>query len=163
MAGKVSCILRVAGLAMCLLCTAYILYLTASRRVVAELRKSEAKTLTIAGMVAVTEGEVVRADAGHTVIRYYHEWDGTEYQSVIAHVNADYSENVKVPVVYGVGMGPGSCLTVGFYRKSMQAMGVLGAVLLLLGTVLNFRKKGTEKNGKKKDYSRQLEDEHDSR
>lgn len=162
MAGKISCIMRIAGLIVCLLCTAYMLYLTASRRIVAELKTSEAKTLTIAGMVAVTEGEVVRAEAGHTVIRYYHEWDGTEYQSVIAHVNADYSENAKVPVVYSVGMGAGSCLAVGFYRKPMQVMGVVGAVLLLLGTVLNFKKEGNGKNGKKKDYSRQLEDEHDS-
>ncbi len=145
MAGKVSCILRVAGLAMCLLCTAYMLYLTASRRIVAGLKTSEAKTLTIAGMVAVTEGEVVRAEEGHTIIRYYHEWDGTEYQSVIAHVNADYSEDAKMPVVYSVGMGAGSCLVVGFYRKPMQVMGVVGAVLLLTGMALNFRKKGIEK------------------
>ncbi len=145
MAGKVSCILRVAGLAMCLLCTAYMLYLTASRRIVAGLNTSAAKTLTFAGLVAVTEGEVVRAEAGHTVIRYYHEWDGTEYQSVIAHVNADYSEDAKMPVVYSVGMGAGSCLVVGFYRKPMQVMGVVGAVLLLTGMALNFRKKGIEK------------------
>lgn len=161
MAGKVSCVLRMAGLAMCLLCTVYMLYLSASRRIVDELRTSEAKALTL-GMVAVTEGEVVRAEAGHTVIRYYHEWDGTEYQSVIAHINADYPENAKIPVVYSVGMGAGSCLAAGFYERPMQVMGVIGAVLLLSGTVLYFRKKGTEKNGKKKNYSRQLENEHDS-
>ena len=130
MAEKISYVLRMTGLVMCFLCTVYMLYLTASWRIMAGLKTSEAKVQIIAGIAAVTEGEVVRARAGHTVIRYYHEWDGTEYQSVIYHVNADYSENTKVPVVYSVGMGAGSCLTVGFYRKPMQAMGVLGTVLI---------------------------------
>ena len=145
MTDKFPCVLWTTGFGLCLFCTAYILYLAVSWRIVAGLETSGAKTLTIAGMVAVTEGEVVRAEAGRTVIRYYHEWDGTEYQSVIAHVNADYPENAKTPVIYSVGMGAGSCLTAGFHRQTVLTLGVIGVVLILLGTALNFRKKGTGK------------------
>lgn len=162
MAGKVSGILRMAGLIMCLLCAAYMLYYVVSRRVVAVLEASGEKTLIVAGMAAVTEGEVVRAEAGKTFIRYYYEWDGTEYQSVKNYVSADYPENSKIPVVYSVGSGAGSCLAVGFYRKPMQILGVVGAVLLLIGIALNVRKKGIVENGKKKNHSRQLENEYDS-
>lgn len=138
------------------------LYFSISRRVVIALEKTDAKTFTIAGVVAVTEGEVVRAETGRTVIRYYHEWDGTEYRSVKDYVSADYSEKAKLPVVYSVGMGAGSCLAVGLYRKPMQILSVVGAAFLLLGFIMNFRKKGIEGNGKKKNYSRQLENEYDS-
>ena len=83
MAGKISGILRAAGFAACLLCTVYMLYFAGTWKAVAELEASGARSLTIAGMAAVTEGEVVRAGNGCTVIRYYHEWDGAEYQKVI--------------------------------------------------------------------------------
>lgn len=154
MAGKISGIMRAAGFAACLLCTVYMLYFAGSWKAVTELEASGARTLTIAGMAAVTEGEVVRAENGYTVIRYYHEWDGTDYQKVIADENDDYPENAIVPVFYTVGMGAGSCLAVGFYRKPMQILGAAGTVLLLLGITLSFGRKGRGKNGKKKDHSR---------
>ncbi|MCM1193847.1 MAG: hypothetical protein NC123_13030 [Butyrivibrio sp.] len=163
MADKVSGVLRTAGFALCLLCTVYMLYLIGSRQVVSALEESGAKTFTIAGMVAVTEGRVVRTESGYTVIRYYHEWDGTEYQGVKNHVSGGCPENAKLPVIYGVGAGAGSCLAVGLYEKPMQVLGAAGAVSLLLGLLMNLKKKGIEENGKKKDYSRQLEDEHDAR
>lgn len=133
MIAKISFGLRIVGFSLCLLCTAYMLYFAASWRMVNALEESGAKTITVAGMVAVTEGEVVRAEAGQTIIRYYYEWDGTEYRSVKNHVSEDYPENAKVPVVYSVGSGAGSCLAVGFYRKPMQILGVVGAASLLLG------------------------------
>lgn len=154
MAGKISGILRAAGFAACLLCTVYMLYFAASWKAVEALDESGARTLTIAGMAAVTEGEVVRAGNGHTVIRYYHEWDGAEYQKVIAGENGDFPENAVVPVIYTVGMGAGSCLAAGFYRKPMQILGIVGTFLLLTGITLSFGRKGREKNGKKKDHSR---------
>lgn len=136
MAGKVSGILRMMGFILCLLCTAYMLYIAVSRRVVEALEMSGEKTFIVAGMVAVAEGEVVRVGDGRTVIRYYHEWDGTEYQSVENHVSADYPEKTKVPVVYSVGMGAGSCLTVGLYRKPVQILGMAGAFLFLPGLLI---------------------------
>lgn len=136
MAGKVSGILRMMGFILCLLCTAYMLYIAVSRRVVEALEMSGEKTFIVAGMVAVAEGEVVRVGDGRTVIRYYHEWDGTEYQSVENHVSTDYPEKAKVPVVYSVGMGAGSCLTVGLYRKPVQILGMAGAFLFLLGLLI---------------------------
>ena len=132
------------------------------------MEESGAKTFTVGGMVAVAEGEVVRTEAGRTIIRYYHEWDGTEYRSVKNHISTGYPENAKLPVIYTVGMGAGSCLAVGLYRQPVQILGAAGAVLLLLGLMsfyrcsLNFRKKGIEKDGKKENCSRQLENEYDS-
>ena len=141
MTGKISGILRAAGFAACLLCTVYMLYFAGTWKAVAEL-------------AAVTEGEVVRVGNGHTIIRYYHEWDGAEYQKVITGENEDYPENAIVPVVYTVGMGAGSCLAAGFYRKPMQILGLVGTFLLLVGITLSFGRKGRGKNGKKKDHSR---------
>lgn len=154
MTGKISGILRAAGFAACLLCTVYMLYFAGTWKAVAELEASGARSLTIAGMAAVTEGEVVRVGNGRTVIRYYHEWDGAEYQKVITGKNEDYPENAIVPVVYTVGMGAGSCLAAGFYRKPMQILGLVGTFLLLVGITLSFGRKGRGKNGKKKDHSR---------
>lgn len=158
----VSKVLQAAGFGICFLCTVYMLYFTVCWRTAEALEVSGKKTVTIAGIAAVTEGEVVRAERGCTVIRYYHEWDGTDYQRVIAGKNADYPLNARVPVVYTVGMGAGSCLAAGFYRKPMQALSVAGVVLLLAGITLNSIKKGKGRNGKKKDHSRQLEDEYDT-
>lgn len=134
-----------AGLLLCLLCAAYMLYYVLCRQAAAGLEASGERVRVIAGIAALTEGEIVRAGDGCTVIRYYHEWDGTEYQSIRRHVSADYPENTKLPVIYTVGMGAGSCLAVGFCRKTMQVLGVAGAVLLLLGIILNFGKKGKGK------------------
>ncbi len=79
---------------------------------------------------------------------------------------ADYPEAAKLPVIYSVGMAAGSCLAVGFYKSYVQALGVLGAALLLAGFIvnsyMNFKKKGIEQNGKKKDHSGQLENEYDA-
>ncbi len=144
MTDKISGILRTAGLAACILCIVYMLYFAVSQRAVASLEASGKRTLEI-GMMAVTEGEVARAGDGCTVIRYYHEWDGTEYKRVWRSVRADLPEHARMPVIYSLGMGAGSCLVVGFYRKPMQILGVAGAVLLLLGVAMNFRKKGMEK------------------
>ena len=138
MTNKFPFVLRIVGFSLCLLCTVYMLYFAYSWRMVSVLEESGAKTITIAGMVAVTEGEVVRAEAGKTIIRYYYEWDGTEYRSVKNRVSEDYPENAKMPGVYSVGSGAGSCLAVGFYRKPMQILGVVGAVSLLLG-LMSFR------------------------
>lgn len=134
--------LRAAGVALCLLCAVYMAYVSVAERAVAELRTSEAKAMIIAGVIAVTEGEIVRADERCTIIRYYYEWDGTYYKRVIPHINADYPVNTKLPVVYSLGMGIGSCLTVGFYRKAMLMTGVAGMILLIVGMGLNFRKRG---------------------
>ncbi len=158
----VSKVLQTAGFVICFICTVYMLYFTVCWRTAEALEVSGKRSVTIAGVAAVTEGEVVRAGSGHTVIRYYHEWDGTDYQRVFARENADYPLNARVPVVYTVGMGAGSCLAAGFYRKPMQALSVVGAVLLLVGITLSLLKKGKGRNGKKKDHSRQLEDEYDT-
>ena len=134
--------LRVSGAVLCLLCVVYMAYVSAAERAAEGLRASDAKAVIIAGVISVTEGEVVRADDGCTIIRYYHEWDGTDYKRVIPRVNADYPVNTRLPVVYSLGMGIGSCLAVGFYRKTMLLIGVTGVILLILGMGLNFRKKG---------------------
>ncbi|MCM1027660.1 MAG: hypothetical protein NC432_14610 [Roseburia sp.] len=161
MADKASGIMRTAGFSVCLLYIAYALYIAGSRLAVSALGMSGEKAFVIVGMAAVAEGEVVHAGDGHTTIRYYYEWDGTEYQSVKNTVSADYPDHAKIPVIYTVGTVPGSCLAVGFYRSLMRIPGAAGAVLLLAGIGLKFRKK-EEKNGKKKDHSGQLEDEYDS-
>lgn len=161
MTGKISGVLRAAGVAGCLLCAVYMLYVAGAWKAMAGLEASGARTLTIAGIAAVAEGEVVRAENGRTVIRYYHEWDGAEYRRVIAGENGDYPENAVVPVVYTVGMGAGSCLVAGFYRRFMQILGMAGTISLLLGITLSFGRKEREKNGKKKNYSGQLENEYD--
>lgn len=145
MADKASGIMRTAGLLLCLLCAAYMLYYVICRQASAGLEASGERARVVIGIAALTEGEVARVGDGCTVIRYYHEWDGTEYQSIRHRVSADYPESAKLPVIYTVGMGAGSCLAVGFCRKTMQVLGMTGAVLLLLGIALNFRKKGTGK------------------
>lgn len=159
----VSKVLQAAGFVICFLCTVYMLYFTVCWRTAEALETSGERTVIIAGVAAVTEGEVVRSGNGRTVIRYYHEWDGTDYQRVITGENTDYPLNARVPVVYTVGMGAGSCLAAGFYRRPVQALSVVGAVMLLAGVTLTLFKKGMRRNGKKKDHSRQLEDEYDAR
>lgn len=154
--------LRAAGLGLCLLCALYMVYIAASQLAVEKLNASGQKALVIAGVVAVAEGEAVRADGEYTVIQYYYEWDGTDYRNVRPYAVPGCQEGMRMPVVYSIGMGPGTCLTVGIYRKAMLCVGVAGMILFALGTVLKFRKRGYERNGKKKDYSGQLEDEHDS-
>lgn len=150
MTGNFSGVLRTAGFGICLFCAAYMLYYAASRRTIADLGESGARGITIVGMAAVTEGKVVRAENGYTVIRYYHVWDGTDYQKVIARENEDYPENAAVPVIYTVGMGAGSCLVPGFYRRLLQAMNAAGAIMLLLGIILGIKKKGKKKWQEKK-------------
>lgn len=159
---KISRILWAAGFCLCILCAVYMLYLAVSWRAVDKLQMSGKKAVIIAGIIAVAEGEVVRAEDGHTIIRYYHEWDGTDYKRVLFHAKPAYQEGVKVPVAYTLGMGAGSCLLVGFYKKAIFSAGMAGIVLVVLGIIINFKKKGIEQNGKKKNYSRQLEDEYDA-
>ena len=139
MADKFPFVLRIVGFSLCLVCTAYMLYYAYFWRLVSVLEESGAKSFIIAGMVAVAEGEVVRSDDEYTIIQYYYEWDGAEYRSVKRHVSGDYPENAKLPVVYSVGSGMGSCLAVGFYRKPMQVLGLAGAVMLLSG-LMSFRR-----------------------
>ena len=50
----------------------YMAYVSAAERAAEGLRASDAKAVIIAGVIAVTEGEVVSADHGRTIIRYYH-------------------------------------------------------------------------------------------
>lgn len=160
MTNKFSFLLRTAGFGLCCACAAYMLYVAVSLHMVSKLERSGAKTWSL-GVIAVTEGSVVRADGACVVIRYYHEWDGTDYQKVISRAIRGCQEGMRLPVVYSVGMGAGTCLTVGIYRKSVQTIGAAGAVMLLSGLIMNSRRRGKE-NGKKKDRSRKLEDEHDS-
>ncbi len=160
MINKFSFLLRTAGFGLCCACAAYMLYVAVSLHMVSKLERSGAKTWSL-GVIAVTEGSVVRADGACVVIRYYHEWDGTDYQKVISRAIRGCQEGMRLPVVYSVGMGAGTCLTVGIYRKSVQTIGAAGAVMLLSGLIMNSRRRGKE-NGKKKDRSRKLEDEHDS-
>lgn len=128
------------------------LYFAVSLHVTGMLERSGAKTWST-GVIAVTEGSVVRADGACTVIRYYHEWDGTDYQKVIPRAVRGCQEGMKMPVVYSIGMGAGTCLTVGIYRKPVQMLGAVGAVMLLSGLIMNSRRRGKE-NGKKKNRSR---------
>lgn len=143
------------------MCAVYMLYAAAMERTAQSLTASGEKALVI-GMAALTEGEVIRADDEYTIIQYYHEWDGTDYKNVRPYAVPDYQAGMKVPVVYTIGMGAGTCLTVGFYKRIMLNLFIAGVILILLGMVINFKKKGNQENGKKKDYSRQLEDEHDA-
>lgn len=144
MTNKISRALWVSGLVLCLLCAFYMVYVAASKQAVAKLKTTGEKALIIAGIAAVTEGEVVRADDKYTITQYYNEWDGTNYKNVISHAVPGYQVGTKVPVFYSVGMGAGSCLLVGFYKKTIFSAGVAGIVLVVLGTVINFKKKGTE-------------------
>ncbi len=144
MISKLSCALWAAGLGLCLLCGFYMVYVAASKQAVTSLKTTGEKALIIAGIAAVTEGEVVRADDQYTITRYYYEWDGTDYKNVISHAVPGYQVGTKVPVVYSLGMGAGSCLLVGLYKKTIFSAGVAGVVLVVLGTVINFKKKGTE-------------------
>ncbi|MCM1113149.1 MAG: hypothetical protein NC399_07855 [Muribaculum sp.] len=131
--------IRRAGFGLCLLWAVYMLYFAISWQAVNALEESGTKTFTVGGMVAVAEGEVVRTEAGRTIVQYYHEWDGTEYRSVKNHISAGYPENAKLPVIYTVGMGAGSCLAVGLYRQPVQILGAAGAVLLLSGLMSFYR------------------------
>ena len=144
MISKSSRILWAVGSGLCILCAAYMLYLAVSWRAVTKLQMSGKKAVVIAGIAAVAEGEVVRAEDGCTIIRYYYEWDGTDYKRELFHVKPDYQEGVKVPVVYSLGMGSGSCLVAGFYKKTIFSAGMAGVVLVILGTVTNLKKKGIE-------------------
>lgn len=120
------------------------IYVAASKQAVVSLKTTGEKALIIAGIAAVTEGEVVRADEQYTITQYYYEWDGTDYKNVISHAVPGYQVGTKVPVVYSLGMGAGSCLLVGLYKETIFCAGVAGVVLVVLGTVINFKKKGTE-------------------
>lgn len=141
---RISHVLWAAGLGLCLLCGFYMIYVAASKQAVTNMKKTGEKTLVIAGIAAVTEGEVVRADDKYTITQYYYEWDGTDYKNVISHAIPGYQVGTKVPVVYSLGMGAGSCLLVGLYKNTIFFAGVAGVVLAVLGTVINFKKKGIE-------------------
>lgn len=115
-------------------------YVAASNQAVAKLKPTGKKALIIAGIAAVTEGEVVRADDEYTIIQYYHEWDGTDYKNVMPRAVPYYQEGMKVPVVYTIGMGAGTCLLVGLYKKAVLLAGMAGLALVVFGTVI--KKKG---------------------
>lgn len=122
------------------------LYAAAMERAAQSLTASGKKALVI-GMSTLTEGEVIRADDEYTIIQYYHEWDGTDYRNVRSYAVPDYQTGTKVPAVYTIGMGAGTCLIVGFYKRIMLNLFIAGVILILLGMVINFKKKGNQENG----------------
>lgn len=159
---------------MCLYCIAYFLLTAGARWAIAEfgktdaklvmsIEKTQARVVLIDGLICVTEGTVTRADDGMTVIAYYHYWDGAIYNKIINSVNPDYPVNTVIPIVYSVGDAIGSCFAAGFYGERALTAGMIGMALAALGCFIIFGKwKGKKGNGKKEDYSRQLENEHDT-
>lgn len=130
------------GISLCFLYIVYVLYLAGVRQAVAKIEAAGARGMVIGGFLSVTQGEVIRADETSTIIKYYNVWDGAEYQKVLHHANAAYSQNAKVAVVYSVGMAMGSCLVAGFYRKYMLICGVIGLILCISAIILKLKRKG---------------------
>ncbi len=145
MTNKISRVLMAVGISFCLLGAMYMMYIAVVKWTIATIEASGAKTMTVAGVVSLTEGEVIRADDECTIIQYYSEWDGTDYKKVIAHANTDYSVNSKVPVVDVLGMGPGSCLVAGSYKKHILFLSMMAFILFALGFILYLKRKEIDK------------------
>ncbi len=133
------------GISFCLLGAMYMMYIAVVKWAVVKIQASGAKTMTVAGVVSLTEGEVIRADDEYTIIQYYNEWDGTDYKKVITHANADYPVNSKVPVVDVLGIGPGDCLVAGYYKKSVLFMSMIAFIMFVLGFILYLKRKEIDK------------------
>lgn len=136
------------GLGFCFLCVVYMIYVTVVQKAVVKIESSGLKNATIAaGFVSLTTGRVVYSDDERVRIRYYNEWDGAEYQKTLICANAykKYPENSKVPIADILGLGPGSCLVVGFYKKNMQIISVIAFIMFGLGLVIKLKRKEIDK------------------
>ncbi len=134
-----------AGIGLGLLCLMYLFYVTIVKWAALKVEASGEKTMTVAGIVAVTMGNVVCSDDECVAVEYYYEWDGAVYMWVSAFANADYAVNTKVPVTYCLGMGIGSCFVVGFLKKYMLILGVIAFILFVSGYIMNLKRKEIRK------------------
>lgn len=147
MINKIPRISMILGIVFCLLSAMYFIYVISVKQTVAKIEASGTKAITIASVVTLTAGEVVKADDKCVIIRYYNEWDGADYQKIISHANAcvDYSVNDKIPIVYCVGMGAGSCLVPGLYQKYMLILSAIAFIILVFGLTINLKRKEKDK------------------
>ncbi|MCI8616401.1 hypothetical protein [Parablautia intestinalis] len=148
---KVCWCLMAVGIGFGLLSMMYLLYTAFVKHAFLKIEASGEKAMTAAFVVTLTEGNVVYSGDDYVAVEYFYEWDGAYYRWISAHANAAYIVNTKVPVVYTLGMGIGSCFVVGFYRKYMLLLGIMGLILFFTGfilksiLILNLKRKETEK------------------
>lgn len=135
----------VIGISFSLLGAMYMVYVIVAECAVVKMEVSGIKIMSIAGVMALSEGKVIRSDDEYTIIQYYSEWDGADYRKVIAHANVNYPEKSKVPIVDILGMAPGSCLVVGFYKKYILILSMTAFLIFVLGLILNLKRKEMDK------------------
>ena len=163
--GRIGLILVILGLFLFRMGINYILFTEKCELAKEQVETAEYGCVEIAGMIAVAEGTVTRAEDDWTKIAYFHYWDGAVYNKIIPYKNPDYPVNAKVIVVCLPGFGPGNCLVSGFYRNRFLMCGVVGLLMSITGVIIlknNGKRMENKKNGKKENCSRKLENEHDA-
>ncbi len=131
--------LSLMGAVICFLCLGYGAFTIVGGRIAGTGRASGEKVQVLGGILAFTEGTVVRSGRDGAVISYYYEWDGAVYHKHLWNPPSSYEAGTVVPVFYSVGMAAGSCLVIGARNQQFLLWGIAGAVLLVLGAALGWR------------------------